>query len=604
MSHHLEKSKKSLFSPRWRNSLDVYLHTETHTQGSRVPSLVWFCLQIAAEFPDQVDLPFKLIYRPPSTPPPKSFRLIDKLLRTEPGQDFQDFENAPQDALKRVDPRLWATVIQIFGRIPIELRTYTLPLNDEVLPLLQGLKNTDTFALITILELPGCDALTDDSIVELKCLHALAALDASNTVLSSHGITTLSRTLLSNEPENTVRMLRGPWGLRILRLKHCIQIDDTVYCILSSFPLLAVVDLRGTKCHPPSISNAMPFSSSYPERALFSSNLALSLEALQRHQGHGQIFSAPKEYQFSLRVKTLCHESVAEALTPKPPSHRGLHWYDADRQRATTYVPMSRIKHHYEDKLMLYRPPAPWSSLESELEKLLKQEAQRESTKLNKGMVLQVSVAANDKRGLRAQEGLQSMTTLALQRRKAEFLWTRNTPPSAAHKSPFVKKFMGTQYTNHERPEQFHLEAKKPLRPISSVKVPEFTENLLRQGNTPALMPQDFVCREISYEASTLPKNMDDVVTKAWGQPTFSSKAATRATSASVTDQREEQRKRRGIRLSGPSSITATSSTSLGTATKSHDDPKPKESKKRGGSIGKKVEQQAFNWKAWASKKT
>ena len=124
---------------------------------------------------------------------------------------------------------------------PPQLRTYTLALNDELLPLIQGLRNADGFSLITILELPGCDALTDNNVAELRCLHALAAFDASNTELSSHGIVTLSRTLSINDPSESTRKLRGPWSLRILRLKHCSEIDNAVYHVFSSFPLLTVI---------------------------------------------------------------------------------------------------------------------------------------------------------------------------------------------------------------------------------------------------------------------------------------------------------------------------------------------------------------------------
>lgn len=49
------------------------------------------------------------------------------------------------------------------------------------------------------------------------------------------------------------------------------------------------------------------------ERRLFSSNLSSSLVLLQKLQHN--IFSAPKEYQFIIRIKNLCHESVANLLS-------------------------------------------------------------------------------------------------------------------------------------------------------------------------------------------------------------------------------------------------------------------------------------------------
>jgi len=238
---------KSLFHPRWKNTPDVYLSFETHCRSSQVPSLVWFCLCYISEFPDQLQLPNKLIYRPSSSLLPKSFRLIDSFLRA-PSSSATTNNHSSFD-LKKLDPRLWAAVVQIFDRIPPQLRTYTLALNDELLPLIQGLRNTDSFSLITILELPGCDALTDNNVAELRCLHALAAFDASNTKLSSHGIVTLSRTLSINDPSESTRKLRGPWSLRILRLKHCSEIDNAVYHVFSSFPLLAVIGGHMYGCH-------------------------------------------------------------------------------------------------------------------------------------------------------------------------------------------------------------------------------------------------------------------------------------------------------------------------------------------------------------------
>ena len=79
------------------------------------------------------------------------------------------------------------------------------------------------------------------------------------------------------------------------------------------------LDLRGTKCLPPVISSQMPFSPC-KERKLFSSNLSSSLVVLQKLQH--DIFSAPEEYQFILRIKNLCHESVASLLTDTKNLHQ------------------------------------------------------------------------------------------------------------------------------------------------------------------------------------------------------------------------------------------------------------------------------------------
>lgn len=222
---------------------NVYSPPEPYTRGGRVPSLVWFCLQCISDFPDQVQLPCKLTYRPAIHRPPKNFRLVDRLLTSaltrrheNPDVDMDDKFN-----LSRLDPRLWVVTVQIFDHIPSELRTYTIPLNDELLPLLQCVPNTATFSLLTILELPGCLALTDNSITDVKGLHTLVAFDASRTAISARGILALARTLQANDSSEVTRKLRGPWALRILRVKHCARIDDGIYSSLSLFPLLSVV---------------------------------------------------------------------------------------------------------------------------------------------------------------------------------------------------------------------------------------------------------------------------------------------------------------------------------------------------------------------------
>lgn len=237
-----ETDQGRLVLSRWKNTAEVYSSPEAYIRGGHVPSLVWFCLQCISEYPDQIQLPLKLVYRPPTHRPPKSFRFLDKLLHLAT-MDHSDREPSKEEthSFSILDPRLWAVIVQIFNDIPQELSTYTIPLNDEFLPLLQGIQNTDTFSLVTILELPGCSVLVDDSIAELGFLHGLVAFDASRTKISASGILSLSRTLRANDTSEAARKLRGPWGLRILRLKRCEKIGDAVYETLPKFPLLSVV---------------------------------------------------------------------------------------------------------------------------------------------------------------------------------------------------------------------------------------------------------------------------------------------------------------------------------------------------------------------------
>lgn len=157
------------------------------------------------------------------------------------GQCSRVSDTRDKQAHLQLDPRLWAVIAQVFDYLPLGLRTYTISLNDEALPLLQRIPNTATFSLMTILELPSCTALTDSSIFQLKDLHSLTAFDASSTQISSYGLLSLTRTLQMNDPLEEPRRLRGPWALRILRLKHCTKIDDAIYATLPKFPLLSIV---------------------------------------------------------------------------------------------------------------------------------------------------------------------------------------------------------------------------------------------------------------------------------------------------------------------------------------------------------------------------
>ncbi|TFK76455.1 hypothetical protein BDN72DRAFT_891505 [Pluteus cervinus] len=198
-----------------------------------VPSLSFFCILVLARFPLDIHHigPIRLNYRPPSNP--HAFDLLRAL--------------CPPDS--KVDPRLWATLVQIYDKLPPELSSYALPLGDEYLPLLQCIQCTTQFSLVTILELPGCNLLTDDSIAEFKSLHTLAALDITGTQISPAAIKTLSETLLWADPQpDGTQQRRGPWSLRVLCLKDCSQLNNAVLPHLLAFPALSVVDLRGTKC--------------------------------------------------------------------------------------------------------------------------------------------------------------------------------------------------------------------------------------------------------------------------------------------------------------------------------------------------------------------
>ncbi|OSD01555.1 hypothetical protein PYCCODRAFT_1445560 [Trametes coccinea BRFM310] len=212
-----------------------------HDSGVRllyVPSLTYFCIKALAEYPDEIHAlgPARLRYEPPRSR--SNFDILAALIPT-----YRPFSrDADSFDLSLVDPRLWAVLVQIYDNLPAAFRQYTLPLSDLHLPLLQSIPSTQYFSLITVLSLRSCRMLTDDNVVELRHIHTLAALDASVTGLGTWGIQRLAKSLAWSEADAMhPAQRRGPWGLRILYLENCMNIDDNVLYWLVKFPLLSVV---------------------------------------------------------------------------------------------------------------------------------------------------------------------------------------------------------------------------------------------------------------------------------------------------------------------------------------------------------------------------
>lgn len=191
-------------------------YTMPRLSSSSVPSLSWLCLQRLSEFPDEVhNLPVRL--------------QVQEHLAIEIAEAVQD--------PRAVDPRLWATLAQVYDNIPTVGSSFDIPLSDANIPQLQRIPATPRFSLMTVLDLPGCAQLTDDTVCELKQLHSLAAFDGSATSLSSYAVTALARIMHWTED----RCRRGPWGLRILRLRDCANVNNAVYPYLARFPLLSII---------------------------------------------------------------------------------------------------------------------------------------------------------------------------------------------------------------------------------------------------------------------------------------------------------------------------------------------------------------------------
>ncbi|KAI9064394.1 hypothetical protein FKP32DRAFT_1666138 [Trametes sanguinea] len=221
-----------------------------HDSGVRllyVPSLTYFCIKALAEYPDEIHAlgPARLRYEHPKSR--SDFDILAALIPT-----YRPFSpDAGSFDLSLMDPRLWAVLVQIYENLPAAFRQYTLPLSDPYLPLLQSIPSTQHFCLITVLSLRGCRLLTDDNVVELRHIHTLAALDASVTGLGTWGIQRLAKSLAWSETDATRSAeRRGPWGLRALHLKDCMNVDDDILRSLTRFPLLSVVETCSSLTNP------------------------------------------------------------------------------------------------------------------------------------------------------------------------------------------------------------------------------------------------------------------------------------------------------------------------------------------------------------------
>jgi hypothetical protein len=168
--------------------------------------------------------------------------VVDDTLRTLIPQYYSSKRDF---SLSSVDPRLWAGLVQIYsGTLPDHFRTYSIALSDSYLPELQEVPASPYFTLLTVLELCGCHQLTDESIVALKELHLLSALDAGSTSLTNYGLTVLARCQTKTSGGQSANYeFRGPWRLRMLSLRACPAIDNRIFPVLQSFKLLSVVGI-------------------------------------------------------------------------------------------------------------------------------------------------------------------------------------------------------------------------------------------------------------------------------------------------------------------------------------------------------------------------
>ncbi|KAI0318937.1 hypothetical protein OF83DRAFT_878908 [Amylostereum chailletii] len=261
----------------------------TSTPLPYVPSLAYFCIKAVVESPEDVHF-----FGSPRISYEKHTHGTYDILRALMPQAYNPHDKDPSHIrLDQVDPRLWASVIQVFRDLPPHLRAYTIALADSHLCLLQYIPASPDFTLLTVLHLSGVSHLNDNTVFKLKHLHALSALDASDTALTAYGIRRLSETLgWAERSDDAVSRRRGPWELRILLLRSCRKITNKIFEVLDRFPLLSVVDLRDTNCNLQKLSYKSAFEPSLDE-ALPGMSLTQMVSILGRQSG---FFSSANQY--------------------------------------------------------------------------------------------------------------------------------------------------------------------------------------------------------------------------------------------------------------------------------------------------------------------
>jgi hypothetical protein len=215
-------------------------YTEPPNYLRTVPPLAYFCIRALTPYPDQLhSLQHPVSYSEEVVRALVPQKVIphDIMLAKTKGAESDGWYNMLD--IQSVDPRLWATIVQVMHPLPAEFLDYELPLSDLRLPLLQQVPSRDNFCFVTLLALPGCNEVCDETIGVLRRLNTLAALDLQGTRVGPYGLTVLARSLSWGGDELQTRT--GCWGLRILRLHSCTNIDNAALPILSKFPLLSSI---------------------------------------------------------------------------------------------------------------------------------------------------------------------------------------------------------------------------------------------------------------------------------------------------------------------------------------------------------------------------
>jgi len=240
---------------------------------------------------------------------------------------------------------------------------------------LQQIPLTQYFSLITLLELPGSPQVTDDFISHFIHLHSLVALDISGTKVSYLAVKRLSQSLILETSPSSPRAWHGPWPLRILRLHGCRNIDNLVFQYTSKFPLLCVLDIRGTQCIPRIGSLPPEWERSNEDRPFFNSSLSNALDSLSSSESIPcKMWSSQPSFKLLINAvnEPTPHDEANDSLVQPEDQSSGVSlssFYgkpkvsngSSDAQKhdllpnGVSAVPLS--------KLMLCRNPPPWTAL-------------------------------------------------------------------------------------------------------------------------------------------------------------------------------------------------------------------------------------------------
>lgn len=274
-----------------------------------VPPLAYFCIRALTPHADQLHHLQHSV--------PYSRDVVSALVRRTPAPLPVKNKDSQPFFVSIVNPRLLATLAQVMHPLPEEFRNYDIPLSDVHLPLLQRVPSRENFCFITLLALPYCKEVCDDTIGVIRRLNTLTALDIKGTTVGSYGLTVLARGLSWSDDELQSRT--GCWGLRILSLHSCTNIGNEALPILSKFPLLSSIDLRFTSCTRHAVSKHLADAGFRPSsnRLLFHpAPLEVSLKQLE-NLGPTSMYSCELTSVFKLYVNKLNHSNLfSEHGTP------------------------------------------------------------------------------------------------------------------------------------------------------------------------------------------------------------------------------------------------------------------------------------------------